>query len=261
MQNLKLLVKKLLLVTPLLKHILIFFKYKIIKTKIKIHDYQSDEIYMSKRNYAIYDKNNIGLVTGVDKNLNYEFAFSKKIIDFADKDKIFFDVGASYGHYTWLGSKLYKTVYAFEGDELALFYLRKNCDKFKNVQIINKYINIKFNLNDICKRLNIIPKIVKIDVEGDEIEIVKKIDYLLENSSCFLIEFHKRKILKKYQDLEVINEFFKTFEKYNYEVKFNYHHDYPELLTNGISAKDWVDKMPLINNFAIFAFPKENNLS
>ena len=67
---------------------------------------------------------NIGVVTGVDKDLNYEYAFSKKIIDFANKDKIF-DIGAAYGHYTWLASKLYKKVYAFEGDELELYYLRK----------------------------------------------------------------------------------------------------------------------------------------
>ena len=81
----------------------------------------------------------------------------------------------------------------------------------------------------------------------------------MKNSTCFLIEFHRRKILKKYQNEDVINKFFMTFKKYNYEVKFNHHHDYVELLTNGISDKDWVNEMPLINNFAMFAFPKMNN--
>lgn len=259
MQKLKLIIKKILLVTPVLNYILIFFRYKIFKTRIKIHGHTSDEMYMSKRNYAIYDKTNIGVVTGVDKDLNYEYSFSKKILDLANKDKIFFDVGAAYGHYTWLASKLYKKVYAFEGDDLELYYLRKNFDKFENVQIINKYVDENYNLNYISDKLNIIPDVVKIDVEGEEIKIARNIDYLLNNSTCFLIEFHRRKILKKYQDVEVINKFFNTFEKYNYKVEFNHHHDYVELLNNGISAKEWVNEMPLINNYALFASPRKNN--
>lgn len=107
--------------------------------------------------------------------------------------------------------------------------------------------------------MNIIPDVVKIDVEGEEIRIARNIDYLLNNSTCFLIEFHRSKILIKYQDLEVINNFFNTFEKYNYEVEFNHHHDYVELLNNGISAKEWVNEMPLINNYALFASPRKNN--
>jgi hypothetical protein len=93
MQKLKLIIKKILLVTPVLNYILIFFRYKIFKTRIKIHGHTSDEMYMSKRNYAIYDKTNIGVVTGVDKDLNYEYSFSKKIIDLANKDKIFLMLG------------------------------------------------------------------------------------------------------------------------------------------------------------------------
>ena len=49
----------------------------------------------------------------------------------------------------------YIKVYAFEGDDLGLYYLRKNFDKFKNVQIINKYVNEDYNLNYICDKLNI----------------------------------------------------------------------------------------------------------
>ena len=45
---------------------------------------------MTKNNYLIYDENNAGKITGLDKEMNYEFAFSKKIIDFANKDRIFF---------------------------------------------------------------------------------------------------------------------------------------------------------------------------
>ena len=44
---------------------------------------------MTKNNHLIYDHNNAGKITGLDNNMNYEFAFSKKIIDFADKNKIF----------------------------------------------------------------------------------------------------------------------------------------------------------------------------
>lgn len=255
MKKLKSLIKNLLLKIPLVNHIFILYQYKIFKTTVSIHGHKSLPMFMTKRNFSIYDKKEIGLVTGLDKDLNYEFAFSKKIIDFADENKIFFDVGAAYGHYTWLASKLYKKVYAFEGDPLEIFFLKKNMKNFNNITIIDKYIDDAYNLNKICNDLKMMPNIVKMDIEGAEINLVKNIDSLLKNKTSFLIEFHRRKILKKYKDLKVIDEFFEIFKHYNYDIEYNNHHDYDRLINDGISDKNWFKEMPITNNFAIFAKP------
>lgn len=253
MKKLKSLIKNLLLKIPIVNHIFILHQYKIFKTTVSIHGHKSLPMCMTKRNFAIYDKKEIGFASGLDKDLNYEFAFSKKIIDFADENKIFFDVGAAYGHYTWLASKLYKKVYAFEGDPLEIFFLKKNMKNFNNIKIIDRYIDDNYNLDKICNDLKIIPDIVKMDIEGAEINLVKNIDSLLKNKTSFLIEFHQRKILKKFKDTEVIDKFFETFKKHNYNIKFNHHHDYENLLSNGTPHKEWLIERPIINNFAIFA--------
>lgn len=259
MSKFKEIIKNILLSIPVINHLFIYLNYKIFKTSVSIHNYKIDNLIMTKNNYLIYDKNNAGKITGLDKEMNYEYAFSEKIIHFANNNKIFFDVGAAYGHYSWLASKLYKEVYCFEGDKLELFFLKRNMQKFKNVKIIDKYLTKEFNIDKTIEQLKVIPDIIKIDVEGEEIQILKNCNKAFQAKTCFLIEFHKRKILKKYNDAEVINKFFKTFEKYDYDIKFNHHHDYIELQNNGLSDKNWVDKMPNINNFAMFAFPKKTN--
>lgn len=257
MTNLKILAKNILLKIPLINYLFISFNYKIIKTKIKIHNFESSPMIMTKRNSVIYNPLKGKRVTGLDKYLNYEFAFSKKIIDLSSKQKIFFDVGSSYGHYSWLAGKLYKKVFCFEGDSLELFFLKKNLKKNLNVEIINKFINNEFTLNNICADLKLYPDVVKLDVEGNEINIMRNAGNLLKNKCFFLIEFHMRKILKNNNNsYEIINNFFRQFENYKYRLTFNHHHEALCLKNNGISDKNWTSKKPLLHNFAIFAEPK-----
>jgi hypothetical protein len=215
---------------------------------------------MTKRNFAIYDTRNAGKVTGVDNQMNYEYAFSKKIIEICNKNKIFFDIGASYGHYAWLASTLCKKVYCFEGNDLELFFLRKNLKNFSNVKIINKYVSRDNNLNKICRKLKFYPDIVKIDIEGYEVELIRDSEDLLNNGSFFLIEFHQRKILEKYNNIKIIEDFYKLFDKYNYQIEYNHHHEYNLLKEQGFSSKDWVMQRPNIHNYALFAKPKKNTI-
>ena len=253
--------KEILLILPIFNVIFIKLYFKIRKTKIKIHGYESDFFLMSNESYQKYNiknLNNIKNITGVDKEFNYEYAFSKKIIDESSRDKIIFDVGAAYGHYSWLFSKLNKEVFCFEGDNLALFFLRKNLAKLNNIKIINKYVKESFSLNMFCKSNNLYPDLVKIDVEGDEIDILNNSGDLLKNKTKFIIEFHRRIILKKNNDKEIINNFFEIFKKNNYCIEYNGHHDAESLLNYGISDKIWSKSMPEKNdNFAIFCYPKE----
>ena len=257
MNLIKYLIKKILLKTPFINFIFIYLNYKIFNTIINIHNHKSHNMIMTKRNFAIYDPKNAGKITGVDNLMNYEYAFSKKIIEICNKKNIFFDIGASYGHYAWLASTLCKEVYCFEGDDLELFFLRKNLKNHNNVKIINKYISKDYNLNKICRDFNFYPDIVKIDIEGYEVELVKDAEDLLKKGCYFLIEFHFRKIMKKYNNTEIIENFFALFKKYNYQIEYNHHHEHYKLKEEGISSKTWSTKRPEVNNFAIFAKPKK----
>ena len=257
MKKIKSFIKKILINLPLINLIFISLNYKIKKSKIKIHNYISHDMIMTKINHQIYDDSNAGNVTGLDNDMNYEYSFSKKIIDEASKEKIFFDIGAAYGHYSWLASKLYGKVYCFEGDDLELFFLKRNCSKIDNIKIIDNFINDKLTLDNFCKLNNLYPDLVKIDVEGEEINIIKNSQELLKNNSKFLIEFHKRKILKKFLDKKVIDNFFETFKQHGYNIEFNKHHDAKSLIDSGISDKEWVKINPEIPNFAIFCYPEK----
>lgn len=183
----------------------------------------------------------------------------KKIIDFAAKNKIFFDIGAAYGHYSSLASNLYKEVYCFEGDPLELYFLKSNMRKLMNVKIIDKYLTKNFNLNHIIQKLGLSPDVIKIDVEGNEIEILQNCDEALKAKSAFLLEFHQRKILQKFNNdiIYIINKFYSKFEDFGYTLEFNEHHEYNKLLSEGISDKYWSNTKLTTNNFAIFAKPKK----
>ena len=256
MSNFKEIIKKVLFSIPVINHIFIYFNYKILNTALSIHEHKISNLTMTKRNYLIYDEKNAGKITGVDKDMNYEFAFSKKIIDFASKDKIFFDIGSAYGHYSWLASKLYKEVYCFEGDQLELFFLKRNSKKFKNVKVIKKFVTREYNIDKIIDQIDVVPDIIKIDVEGEEIQIIENCEKPFKFRSCFLIEFHNRKILKKYNnDHSVIENFYKKFNKFGYSLEFNGHHSYNKLISDGISDKTWNKEKLNTNNFAIFAKP------
>ena len=256
MSKFKEIIKSILFSLPIINHLFIYFNYKIFKTSVSIHEYKIDHLIMTKNNYLIYDENNAGRITGLDKEMNYEFAFSKKIIDFANKDKIFFDVGAAYGHYSWLASKLYKEVYCFEGDQLELFFLKKNIKQFKNIKIIEKFLTKEFNIDKIIDQMDVVPNIIKIDVEGEEIQILENCEKAFKFGSAFLIEFHRRKILKKYNDdIRIIENFYKKFDKFGYNLEFNGHHSYERIISDGISDKTWGKEKLNTNNFAIFAKP------
>ena len=80
MSNLKEIIKKVLFSIPVINHLFIFFNYKIFKTALSIHAHKSNPLIMTKNNYLIYDENNAGKITGLDKEMNYEFAFKKLLI-------------------------------------------------------------------------------------------------------------------------------------------------------------------------------------
>ena len=176
-----------------------------------------------------------------------QIAIAKKLIR---EDFICFDIGANVGLYTLLFSRHAKSVYAFEPLPRNVLYLAKNLafNSIKNVKIIpyavsniNEPFFFKEGLNHSTGKLDnngniriltisldmfvsktkIYPKLMKIDVEGAELYVLKGAKYLLSNKKpIILLSTHGYqtkidclKYLKKlnYQDIKIINA--SSFEK------------------------------------------------
>lgn len=134
----------------------------------------------------------------------------------SDKKKIFVDVGACTGKYTIPMSKRYKKVIAIEPNPENLKFLRKNIElnKCKNIEIIEKavsdtkgttklalkgaqsHIDAFNDANAIEVEMDLLDSIVehadviKIDVEGAELGVVKGAMRLIDESKPILIVEH-----------------------------------------------------------------------
>lgn len=139
---------------------------------------------------------------------------------FADKDKIFLDIGTFYGAMAIYASYLYKKVYSFEADPNALYILNLNIgfNKITNIIIEDKilydceskvyfggfakfatsgsYVKKEINdnykyieketitLNSVLSKYSIDLKevnLIKMDIEGSEYEVIKDNIELLSN--------------------------------------------------------------------------------
>lgn len=159
------------------------------------------------------------------EHANYEF--EKGFVDVLKNDDyyLFVDIGAGWGYHTAVASRNCYEVLAFEPHISRYEILKKNVEdlKLKNVQVSNKAVgtgNKKLwmnesekgmvgphsgvrktpvevewiSLKEVLKSYKGFITIVKIDVEGNEIDVIKSIGNL-ENYSklTFLIERHERK--------------------------------------------------------------------
>lgn len=170
--------------------------------------------------------------------LEPEYRLTKFIIknDFGVKP-VFFDIGASYGWYSLLFSKLYPNakIFAFEPSPNVLEIL--NLNKRYNIEIIPKAVSeksgtanflalslpesglstLKYNhnnkiennvilveiisLDDFCKEHNIFPDFIKIDIEGAEYDCLKGGTYLLKNNSPIIVmEVYFGELFEKYKE-------------------------------------------------------------
>jgi len=178
-----------------------------------------------------------GAAAGPAKGLSYLLNLSEpKWLetgkDIVSKDSICLDIGANIGMYSLLFSRFAKFVYSFEP-------LPRNFKLFKKMMIINKIDNIKFysyaisskkgimsfkegssvatggfskegklkvwsiSLDSFIENKKIEPNVIKIDVEGAEVDILKGAQkYLKQKGPILLLETHgKDKTRKVFQIL------------------------------------------------------------
>lgn len=144
---------------------------------------------------------------------------------FVNKNDVCFDIGANVGIYSLLFSKLAKKVYSFEPVPRNVTYLYKNMyvnnvtnneicafaiGRMTNLALFNissNWAQGKFgnsgspvasvSLDDICKKIDVMPSVVKIDVEGVELDVIKGARTMITKCKpTILISFHGIRVKK-----------------------------------------------------------------
>ncbi len=164
----------------------------------------------------------------------------KKLLE-TKKYDVFLDVGAAWGHFTIIGSKLCKKVIAFEPQPFRYGFLLYNCRHLFNVDCRYEFVTSNGEiptmggLEEMCESrhdqpynvktitlddLNIKPDekvLVKLDVEGSELKVLKGCPNLIANPNVdWIIDVHHHQKLTS-------NEVKDFFKKKNNFVQDRYH--------------------------------------
>ena len=188
--------------------------------------------FLKKRKIFLYIDPFNFLGTVIIKDNDYEKEVLNFVVKNINQKSIFLDVGANEGIFSIIASKknINGKTYAFEPQKLLISVIKKNLrvNQIKNCKIINaglgsgnfkSYINLYPDLNTgassiirpyrfsnkkqsinissldyFIKKNNIIGKIdlIKIDVEGYEIQVIKGMKNLLKNNRIknILVDYH-----------------------------------------------------------------------
>jgi FkbM family methyltransferase len=215
----------------------------------------SKEHIKQKYQLAIFSFDFISQIISIDGRYeNAELNLIEKIFKGKLNKKVILDIGANVGNHTASFSKISKNVYAFEPNFFVFELLKINTKKLKNVQIFNfglsdknqsivakipklnwgggsltldqknsrpnKFIEVLFKLKSLDK-LKIFSEVnigmVKIDVEGHELQAFKGMKSLLRKNKPVIIFEQNRGIVNKTSE-EI--KFLKSIGyKYLYELK------------------------------------------
>jgi len=211
----------------------IFFREVIYRNSKKEKEVISNTFFQTKMHLFLPSSTDIYLTGG--KSHDSEIRLARFLINQLDIGDTFIDVGAHYGYFSLLGSKLVGDsgkIFSFEASPVTYAILQKNCNNINNITGYNLAVSdskehLKFYefpnlyseynsldveqfkdekwfseykpkevevesimLDDffIDKKIN--PKVIKIDVEGAELKVIKGFKKnLLENTPLVVIEY------------------------------------------------------------------------
>lgn len=131
----------------------------------------------------------------------------------------FFDIGACYGVFSALVAKLQPSIpiHAWEPAFANFLFLEQNADRNKGTipwQISQKFISQTNDtehttLDEYCKKNNIYPTVLKMDIDGGEYHALKHAEELIKRRKThFLIEIHPGFLKDRDLTVEMVLELF-----------------------------------------------------
>lgn len=129
------------------------------------------------------------------------------------------DVGASLGYYTLLAAKRVRSVVAFEPDPLRFRYLLENIkmNNWMNVKAYNLAVSDVDSLDQRTITLDQVLQedidLVKIDVEGMELEVLQGMKKFLAEVVRIICELHPAQLLARGHSVEEVSD---LLERYGY---------------------------------------------
>ena len=222
-----------MVVNPLKYFDAIFFREIVYKKSRKEKEIISTTFFNTKMHLFLPSSTDIYLTGG--KSHDSEIRLAKFLIHQLNNGDTFIDVGAHYGYFSLLASKLVGSsgkVFAFEASPTTYEVFQKNANRtdniishnlavsdsneylkfyefpnlyseynsldveqFKNEKWFSEYkpreVNVEsILLDDFLSSKSVNPKVVKIDVEGAELKVIKGFEkHLLENTPLIVIEY------------------------------------------------------------------------
>ena len=187
-------------------------------------------------NVSIDSKINFPLL-GIDprstmqKSINnygcYEPLMVKKILKNVQETDIVYDIGAHIGYYSSIFNNVTKSkeVISLEPDFYSSNLIKRNTGQ-RGI-VVNKYIGSQLNrntttLNDLSSRLNLEPSVIKMDIEGFEVEAFEGgWEVIRSLRPQIFLEIHPKFIHKRNpRAFEILVD--KLFELYNIEYARNH---------------------------------------
>ncbi len=167
------------------------------------------------------------------KNKTYEVVMIKLLMNIINKNKLrnFLDIGSFMGYYSCFLSKYSNSinVFSIESNSKYTMYIKKSLktNNLDKVTVFNEILSDKSEdmyfykegvykqpneglsyeykksklLNDLCFENNINPEVIKIDVHGAELKVIKGgAKILKEKTKIILLELHSDEYIKKFSD-------------------------------------------------------------
>lgn len=237
MNNIKNKIKEVPLFKPIIiiwrKFKLLLFSYFNLPKKVLVPlDTEDNYIILNTRDWvsANFVKNKLD-----SKNILNHEPNQRKIFNLiSSKSKVVFDVGAHIGYFSILAAKNgANKVFSFEIDDEFIKIAKKQAllNKVNNkIKFVNKpiglngdFVRVKnytgsyskksFSIDYFCKNKNIWPNLLKIDIEGFELEAFQGATELLKRDLIIILELHPQLIKKRGKSYK---EIFKKLYKNNF---------------------------------------------
>ena len=177
----------------------------------------------------------------------YEPRETEFVMQNANSDWTFLDLGAHVGYFTLLAAPLFKRVIAIEPHPKNYAALVKNTERFPNVTTINKAVwkhggtvamdlpdnsTVMSNVQDLlrlrkymtqvpCDTLATIlgdtfPEFIKADIEGSEDAVFRACPEYLDKARVLLIEYHEMQ-LRRTSKIESVRDFIDLLAEHGFD--------------------------------------------